>query len=308
MSAGRVQAATEELYGLLPDEFTARRDALAKQARGDGDAETAKTVKALRRPTAPAWLVNLLVRQHGDDINRLLALGEDLRQAQSALDGQRMKQLSAERTTLVEALTSKAGKLGTAQGQKVTGAVERDLEETLRAAVVDPLAAEAVASGQLTRALSYAGLGEVDVSDATATPLERSSKQQPPHRKKTSPTEQGSSTDKRGKRQTESAKDREGRKDTARRAAAEQAAVEAKDRLEAATATVSATQQARHEAETLVTDLEQQLAEARSALAAAKKQHDQATRAHKRAERGASSWLASRQPWPTTSPQRSSGR
>ncbi|CAN5805712.1 hypothetical protein BH20ACT4_BH20ACT4_06440 [soil metagenome] len=296
MSAGRVQAATEELYGLLPDEFTARRDALAKQAKGDGDAETAKTVKALRRPTAPAWLVNLLVRQHGDDINRLVALGEDLRQAQSALDGQLMKQLSAERTTLVEDLSRKAGKLGAAQGQKVTGAVERDLEETLRAAVVAPLAAEAVASGQLTRALSYAGLGEVDVSGATATPLE-----------KTSSTEQASSTGKRGKRQTESAKGHEDRKYAARRAAAEQAAVEAKERLEAATATVSAAQRARQEAETLVTDLEQQLAEARSALAAAKKQHDQATRVQKRAERGASSWLASRQPWPTTSPQRSSG-
>lgn len=287
MSAGRVQTATEELYGLLPDEFTARRDALAKQAKRDGEADTSKMVRALRRPTSPAWLVNLLVRRHGDDINRLLALGEDLRQAQSALDGQLMKQLSVERTTLVEDLSRKAGKLGAAQGQKVTGAVERDLEETLRAAVVDPLAAEAVASGQLTRALSYAGLGEVDVSDATATPLQKSSRKQPPHPKNTSSTEQASSTGKRAKRHTESAKDHEDRKDTARRAAAERAALEANERLEAATATVSAAQQARHEAETLVTDLEQQLAEARSALAAAKKQHDQATRAQKRAERGA---------------------
>ncbi len=289
MSAGRVQTATEELYGLLPDEFTARRDALAKQAKRDGEADTSKMVKALRRPTAPAWLVNLLVRRHGDDINRLLALGEDLRQAQSALNGQLMKQLSVERTTLVEDLSRKAGKLGAAQGQKVTGAVERDLEETLRAAVVDPLAAEAVASGQLTRALSYAGLGEVDVSGATATPLQKSSAKQPPHQKKPSSTEQASSTDKRARGHTESAKDREDREDAARRAAAEQAAVAAKERLESATAAVSAAQQARQEAETLVTDLEQQLAGARSALAAAKKQHDQATRAHKRAERGASS-------------------
>ena len=45
------------------------------------------------------------------------------------------------------------------------------MRETLTAALASADAAEAVTSGLLTRPLSYAGFGEVDVSAATATPL-----------------------------------------------------------------------------------------------------------------------------------------
>ncbi len=54
------------------------------------------------------------------------------------------------------------------------------MEETLRAALADPNAALAVASGHLTRALSYAGLGEVDIEAATATPLREPAQRQRP--------------------------------------------------------------------------------------------------------------------------------
>ncbi|MDQ3738016.1 MAG: hypothetical protein M3337_02475 [Actinomycetota bacterium] len=273
MSADRLRAAAHELYGLVPDEFTGRRDALAKEARADGDVEAAKAIKALRRPTAPAWLVNLLAREHGDDVDRLAALGEELRQAQSALDGARMKQLSADRTVLVEDLSRQVRELATAQGQKVTAAVERDVEETLRAAVVDPRAAEAVASGQLTRALAYAGLGEVDVSEATATPPQKN----PSPAKKSPPAKQSPAKESRQERQA-----------AAKRAAAEQAAVEAMEVLEAATAQMGQAQRAGDAAEARVAALQQQLDEARRDLAAAKKQHGKAERTHERSERGAS--------------------
>ena len=56
--------------------FTARRDALARQARADGDKDLAATVHALRRPTAAAWVVNCLARQAPDAVEALVALGD----------------------------------------------------------------------------------------------------------------------------------------------------------------------------------------------------------------------------------------
>lgn len=290
MSADPVQTAADELYGLLPDEFTTRRDAIAKETRADGDTETAKAIKALRRPAVPAWLVNLLVRQHGDDIDRLLALGEQLREAQSALDGSRMKQLSAERTVLIGTLSRQAGGVAASKAQKFSGAVERDVEETLRAAVVDPRAADAVATGQLTRPLTYAGLGEVDVSQATATPPKQraSSKQAEAPKKRVSSkksTPQKTSTpQKKAREEPDSAN---ARKDAARRAAAERTAVEAVEQLEAAAERVTSAQKARQAAEALVADLQQQVATARQELAAATKAHDKAKRTQQRTERSA---------------------
>ena len=74
------------LYALPAEEFTAARDAAAKDVRAD-DAELAKQVKALKRPSASAWLVNQLARQRADRLEELLALGDDLRAAQEALAG-----------------------------------------------------------------------------------------------------------------------------------------------------------------------------------------------------------------------------
>ncbi|MDQ3390999.1 MAG: hypothetical protein M3508_06630 [Actinomycetota bacterium] len=284
MSADPVQAAADELYGLLPDEFTTRRDAIAKETRADGDTETAKAIKALRRPAVPAWLVNLLVRQHGDDIDGLLALGEQLREAQSALDGSRMKQLSAERTVLIGTLSRQAGALAASKAQKFSGAVERDVEETLRAAVVDPRAADAVATGQLTRALTYAGLGEVDVSQATATPPKKQASSKKAASQRSSGSQKTSAPERKARDEPESAN---ARKDAARRAAAERKAVEAVEQLEAAAERVTSAQKARQAAEAMVADLQQQVATARQELAAATKAHDKAKRTEQRTERSA---------------------
>ncbi|MCW2667516.1 MAG: hypothetical protein JWN57_2478, partial [Frankiales bacterium] len=64
----------EDLYALPPEEFTAARDAAARQARADGDRAGAAALKALRKPTAPAHLVNLLVRAEPDLVDQLLEL------------------------------------------------------------------------------------------------------------------------------------------------------------------------------------------------------------------------------------------
>jgi hypothetical protein len=191
-----LEEATTELYALTPAGFTARRTELAAQARKEGSKDLAKAISELRRPTVSAWLVNQLARGAGgaeQEIEELEELGTDLRAAQAELDGPKMKELAKRRQKLVAALIRRADTIGDDDGQKVSPGIRRELEETLGAAIADEQASLAVTSGRLTRALVYAGFGEVDVSEATATPVtanRRHLKSAPKHR-----PEQGDSAD-----------------------------------------------------------------------------------------------------------------
>ena len=175
MGSVDLEDATNELYALTPAEFTARRSALVAQAREAKLPDVAKAVAELRRPTVAAWLLNQLARGEAgasDEVEELDSLGTQLREAQAQLDGRRMKELTRRRHELVAALVRRAEAVAGAAGdQKVSASVQRELEETLGAAVADEQASLAVTSGRLTRALVYAGLGEVDVTAATATPI-----------------------------------------------------------------------------------------------------------------------------------------
>jgi hypothetical protein len=150
---------TDELYALSPDDFRAARDERASQARAAGDKDLARAITALRRPIVSAWLVNLLAREAAGQVDELLALGESLRDAQQALAGDRLRELSTERRRLVTALVGEAKRLAARDGRAVSLQVEREVEATLQAALADPDAAAAVRAGRLASPLSYAGLG-----------------------------------------------------------------------------------------------------------------------------------------------------
>jgi hypothetical protein len=159
----------DELYALTPTEFRAARDERAAQARASGDADLAGAIGKLRRPTVSAWLVNLLVREAAAQVGELLELGGSLREAQQALAGDRLRELSAQRRQLVTAITQDAKRLAARAGQPVSAQTEREVRDTLEAALADPDVADAVRSGRLTSALSYAGLGEgIELGDAVA--------------------------------------------------------------------------------------------------------------------------------------------
>jgi hypothetical protein len=150
-----------ELYSLAPEAFTAARDAAATSAGGDVRAQ----VKALRRPTVSAWLVNRLAREQPDLLDELLALGPALVEAQAARSGEDLRALGQQRRQLVQAVTSAAVD---AAGRDVTATVRGEVEQTLEAALADPGAADAVRSGALVRPLAFAGFGGVDLSEAVA--------------------------------------------------------------------------------------------------------------------------------------------
>lgn len=155
------------LYGLSPESFTEARDEAVREARGAGDRDLARRVQALRRPTASAALVNGL--RSGDPalLEQLLALGPELARAQSEGAGETLRELSGQRRAVLQAVLGRAVELS---DRAVTAPVRAEVEGTLEAALADPTSAEAVRSGRLVRALSYAGFGGVDLADAVALP------------------------------------------------------------------------------------------------------------------------------------------
>ncbi|HEY1636714.1 MAG TPA: hypothetical protein VGF64_18310 [Acidimicrobiales bacterium] len=160
----------EELYGLDAAEFVATRDGRAREARGAGDRAVADQVKGLKRPSAAAWVVNILVRQRPREIERLLGFGLSFREAQANLAGDELRRLGRQRHQVLGALGQEARRLAEERGQSVSQAVQREVESTLDAALTDEGAADAVRSGRLLRSLSHAGMGPVDLSGAMAAP------------------------------------------------------------------------------------------------------------------------------------------
>ncbi|WP_416562469.1 hypothetical protein [Nocardia testacea] len=159
MSLGEVAA---DLYGLVPAEFVAARDARAGAAKESGDRELAAAITALRKPTVAAWAVNSLVRAAPREVDALLRLGADLRTAQRQLSGARLRELTRQRRQVVDALAERAGEVAAERGRPVSEAVLRQVGETLTAALADSDIAERVRTGTLDTAQSYAGFGPVD--------------------------------------------------------------------------------------------------------------------------------------------------
>ncbi len=149
-----------DLYALPPERFIAARDEAVARARADGDHALAARIRALRRPTVAAWLVNLLALHRPEQVGELLELGARLREAQDRLSGERMRELSSRRRAAIAALVGQARRLATDAGRKPDALPLAEVEATLGAAVADEDVAEAVRAGRLTRAAEYAGFGE----------------------------------------------------------------------------------------------------------------------------------------------------
>jgi hypothetical protein len=156
-AADLVTAAVAELYDADPQEFTDRRKALAAAARAADDAAAAKQIAALRKPTRAAWVVNRLARTDPGAPTRLASLAAALQAAQRAKDGPRLRELSAARGPLIDALAGQA--LDAAGVPDPPAGLREEVTETLTAALADPDVAARFASGTLTRAVQWAGFG-----------------------------------------------------------------------------------------------------------------------------------------------------
>jgi hypothetical protein len=159
-----VPSATDELiqqlYESPPDGFVAARAAAVDEARRAGDRATAKRLAALKKPTVAAWVVNLLALRRPDLIAELVELSAALREAQRGLDGEQLRELTAQRRQVVSALVGAARKLAL-EAEPSAKLPLGEVEATLTAALAEPEIAAQVRTGRLIRAASYAGFGEV---------------------------------------------------------------------------------------------------------------------------------------------------
>src|SRR4051794_18119952 len=177
MSTERLEAAADALYGADPADFMTIRKSLADEARRAGDAEAAKQITALRKPTAAAAVVNRLAHTDEKAMTRLHELGARLREAQDALDASTMRELVAERRKTVQDLTRLAVK---AAAGTTSAAVQDEVRATCNAGIADPGVGAGL--GRLERGKSWSGFGFESGTGPPALTLVRGGKDPPPQK------------------------------------------------------------------------------------------------------------------------------
>ena len=149
----------DELYALPLTEFTSARDGRVRGLKGT---PLAAKVKALRKPSTAAWVLNLLVRREAGQVAQVLSVGAALREAQAAMSAGELRALTRQRRQVTAAVTTQARRLASDEGVRVTEAVATQVEATLTAAMVDAECGRAVQSGLLVATLSTTGVEPVD--------------------------------------------------------------------------------------------------------------------------------------------------
>ncbi|MFJ4025824.1 hypothetical protein ACIPWF_01795 [Paenarthrobacter sp. NPDC089989] len=160
--------AAQELYAVLPRDFTARRTALAREAKDSGNQDLAKEIAALPKPAAGAWAINILAVNKPEVIDGVVRFGVALRHAQEEGDAEAFRELGQRRQGELGAAVKAAKDLAGELGAGLSAAAAADVEQTIRAAMSDAGAAAAVATGRLVRGLSSSGFEAVDLSGALA--------------------------------------------------------------------------------------------------------------------------------------------
>ena len=156
--------AADQLYAVSPDDFMARRTALAAEAKESGNKTLAKQIGGLRKPTRSAWLVNLVARAELDRMAELRELGAALQQAQQRMDGDELRRLSRQRRTVIDSLARRAAELGAEHGYEAPDSAVQEVSQTLQAALGDPSVADVVRAGRLHQAVTYGGFGPDDLA------------------------------------------------------------------------------------------------------------------------------------------------
>lgn len=167
---GSLAGIARDLYGVAPGEFIAARNARAKRAKAEGDPELAAAVGGLRKPSVAAWVVNLMVRQLPERIGDIVALGDEIGDAQDAMDAAELRVLTKQRRALTAAVAKEGAALAAEMGQKVSATVVEQVQNTLNAAMTTDAAGEAVRSGVLLTALEPTGFGDSSFAESIGVP------------------------------------------------------------------------------------------------------------------------------------------
>jgi hypothetical protein len=144
------QGAVEDLYRLPPDEFVAARDAAARELRSAGDRAAADRVRALRKPTVAAWALNQAVRAVPGPADELVAVAQDVREAQERAltggDATALREAARRKRDAIQALTAAASRVLTTAGRDARAQAVA-ISSTLEAAASDPTVAAVLRAG-----------------------------------------------------------------------------------------------------------------------------------------------------------------
>lgn len=159
--------------------FVAARDAVVKDLRAAGRTEEAARVKALRKPSVPAWAMDQLADRDPKGVQELLDAGAEIRAAQQAAltsdrHADRLRDATAARRKVVDRLAALAADVLIEGGHSPTTHADA-IRATLEAASIDPGDGERLLAGTLDRAIESVGFGDMfglhSVADAdTAAP------------------------------------------------------------------------------------------------------------------------------------------
>jgi hypothetical protein len=139
-------AQLDELYGLPLGEFTAARNALAKEL---GDPE----IKKLAKPSVPAWAVNQLVRTEPKLVDELLEHGEALQKQTLKGSVEALRDSQKRERETVRKLVARAEKL---LERSTTQTLDR-VAATLTAGAQSDAGRKALRAGRLTEELEPTG-------------------------------------------------------------------------------------------------------------------------------------------------------
>jgi hypothetical protein len=131
VASRRIDTEIDRLYQLPPDQFTAARNALAKEAGADGAA-----VRALVKPPLAAWAVNQIYWHQRDVYDTLIASSNELREIHKAvLSGRQgdIRDAGKQHDEAVETALKAALAILRGEGHPATDATRQAIMTTLRA-------------------------------------------------------------------------------------------------------------------------------------------------------------------------------
>jgi len=164
-------AAIAQVYAGPLETFVARRDALARELRGAGKRDEAAEVKALRKPSRLAWVLNSGVQQNAGAVDALVA------RVMAVLESQtRGGDVRGSLDALREAVRGFADQAGRAAEQQSHVADAADLVHAALAVMGDAAAFEALRAGRLVDVPEPGGL---DFLAWAATPAQSAHAAQP---------------------------------------------------------------------------------------------------------------------------------
>lgn len=148
------EVAANDLYGVPPGDFVATRKRLASALRDAGRTGEARELEQQRKPTLAAWAVNQVVRRRHDDVERLFAVADGLRD--DPTDAAGLRDAASRLRGLIGDLRDEAARALEELGSDPSPHLDQVEQSLWTAAVVEADRAP-VAEGRLVMPLPAAG-------------------------------------------------------------------------------------------------------------------------------------------------------